>query len=99
LVRSSNASPINALVWLTNSSDRRPPIAANVAEGCGRETKADFRRFLTIAIGSATETENHLIRAWQLKLISEAEFERLSADCAEVRRIIFGLRKSLQRTA
>ena len=70
-------------------------ISANIAEGCWRETKADFRRFLTMAVGSATETENHLVRLEQRALIASAEYEALLADCIEVRKIINGLRRSL----
>jgi four helix bundle protein len=70
-------------------------IAANIAEGCGRETKADFRRFITISIGSTTELENHLIRAHQRGLITDVELDSLIADSTEVRKILHGLRKSL----
>ena len=70
-------------------------IPANIAEGCGRETKADFRKFLTQAISSSTELENHLIKARKLKLITPADMESLTADVIEVRKIIHGLRNSL----
>jgi len=33
-------------------------IGANIAEGCGRSTRADLRRFLSIASGSASELQN-----------------------------------------
>lgn len=70
-------------------------IPANIAEGCGRETKADFRKFLTQAISSSTELENHLIKARKLKLISPADMESLTDDVIEVRKVIHGLRNTL----
>lgn len=38
-------------------------IAANIAEGCGRNGDREFARFLDIAMGSATELECHLLCA------------------------------------
>lgn len=38
-------------------------IAANIAEGCGRNGDKEFARFLDIAMGSATELECHLLCA------------------------------------
>jgi four helix bundle protein len=70
-------------------------ITANIAEGCGRESKADFRRFLTQSIGSSTELESHLIRALRFSLITQAEHDSLVADVVLVRKPTHGLRKRL----
>jgi four helix bundle protein len=35
-------------------------IGSNIAEGCGRTTRPDFRNFLGTALGSATELEFQL---------------------------------------
>ena len=32
-------------------------IAANIAEGCGKNTKTDFANFLNISLGSSNEAE------------------------------------------
>jgi four helix bundle protein len=70
-------------------------IAANISEGCGRESKADFRRFLTMGIGSTTELENHLIRAHDTGLLTTEQYHALIAATVEVRKMLHGLRKSL----
>jgi four helix bundle protein len=36
-------------------------VSANIAEGCSQPSQEQFARFLAIAIGSATETQNHLL--------------------------------------
>ena len=46
-------------------------VVSNVAEGCGRGSVADFRRFLVIARGSAQET------LAQLRLIESTTAEHL----------------------
>lgn len=52
-------------------------IPANIAEGCGRESDAEFRRFLLIANGSAAELEYFLILSKDLDLVKDDKFEDL----------------------
>jgi four helix bundle protein len=46
-------------------------IPSNIAEGCGRDGDKEFRRFLFIANGSATELEYFLILSSELGFINE----------------------------
>jgi four helix bundle protein len=70
-------------------------IPANIAEGCGRETRADFKRFVTMAIGSSSELENHFIRAVRSGVLTQSEVDPLVARTIEIRKMLHGLRKSL----
>lgn len=70
-------------------------IAANIGEGAGDRTPAEFARFITIAIGSANETETHLMLAFGLDLIPKPEAARLLDELHQIRRMLFGLRKFL----
>ena len=72
-------------------------IGANLAEGCGRETNGDFKRFVEIARGSACEVEYHLLLARDLTLISDTSYEALCADVNEVKRMLHGLTRYLGR--
>ena len=51
---------------------------ATLAEGCGRNGDAGFARFGSIAMGSASELEYHLLLAKDLKLIQPKDHAELS---------------------
>jgi len=70
-------------------------VAANIAEGCGRRSDREFRRFLQIARGSASELEYHLLLARDLRFPSAQEYTSVQAAVAEVQRMLTALVKSL----
>ena len=65
-------------------------ICANIAEGCGRRGRADFARFLEIALGSASELEYHLVLAHDLALVKADAYESLAQAVMEVKRMLTG---------
>ena len=70
-------------------------IPLNIAEGYGKkESKREFKRFLIIAKGSATEVEVLIELCRDFGYISEEEHERLHAKVVEVIKILSGLIKS-----
>ncbi len=90
--RVTSSEPGRANSGLVGQSRRAAiSIAANIAEGCGRDTQRDFAKFLNIAFGSATELEYHMILARDLGLIGRAEFRALAGQIEEVRRMLTGL--------
>lgn len=64
-------------------------IPTNIAEGCGRETKPDLKRFLVISIGSICELEYQFILAKDLKYCTEEQFILFSNKVTELRKMIF----------
>ena len=52
-------------------------VSANIAEGDGRGSYADNRRFVRTARGSLNETKHFLRRAYRRKLLKEAEVKAL----------------------
>jgi len=52
-------------------------IGANIAEGTGRGTFVDNRRFVRIARGSLNETQHWLRRAYKRRLLSDKEVNGL----------------------
>jgi four helix bundle protein len=71
-------------------------IPANIVEGREQKTDAGFARFLRIALGSASELEYHLTAAHDIQAISTSEYESLSSQVVEVRRMLHGLTRRLE---
>jgi four helix bundle protein len=71
-------------------------IAANIAEGCGRGSDADFARHLQIAFGSACEVEYHLILAKDLCYMSEAKFHEAFDNLIELKKMLSSLMSRLR---
>ena len=74
-------------------------IPAQISEGSGSRTDAEFARFLGMALKSAREVENHLILARDLKGIDAERSARLIEDVDEVRRIVYSLARAVRRRA
>jgi four helix bundle protein len=71
-------------------------IAANLAESCGRNSDAELGRFCSIAMGSASELDYHLLLARDLKLLNEADDAQLAAQATEVKKMLAGLIQKLK---
>jgi four helix bundle protein len=98
--KATTAFPKNEQFGLTSQIRRAAnSIPANIAEGCGRGSDADFARFLQMAIGSASEFEYHLLLALDLNFISDAEHQSLSRRVIEIRKMLTNLVQKLKLTA
>ena len=63
-------------------------IPANLAEGCGRNSDAELARFSSIAAGSASELEYHLLLARDLNLIKLNDYPLLAEQIVEIKRML-----------
>ncbi len=70
-------------------------IPANIAEGCGRESDAEFKRFLIISQGSANELEYFTVLAKDLGYIEEPAFSKINDEVDKIRRSLNNLIKKL----
>ena len=61
-------------------------IGANLAEGCGRKSDTELRRFVHLAMGSASELEHHLLLLKGLGFLNQDDFHRLSDAIGRVAR-------------
>ena len=70
-------------------------IPANIVESRAHESTKEANRFLRIALNSATELEYHLLAARDLNAISARDHSSLTEGVIEVRKMLYGLIKSL----
>jgi four helix bundle protein len=66
-------------------------IGANIAEGCGRKQSRDLARFLRIAMGSASETEYHLLLAHDLGFFDKRGYSELERAITGIKRMLTAL--------
>ncbi len=89
--------PKEELYGLTSQIRRASmSIPTNSAEGCGRNTDAEFARFLQIAMGSASETEYQILLARDLRFLSENNYTQLQPQIEEIKRMLASLLKTLR---
>lgn len=90
--------PKEELYGLTSQIRRSATsIAANIAEGQGRQSTKEFMNFLSIARGSLKELETHLILSQRLALMPQTTLDKLLQDSDTISRMLAGLRKTLER--
>ena len=96
IYRASRSFPPDERHGLTAQTRRAAvSIAANIAEGSGKRTRPEFRRFLDIALGSATELECLLLVLRDLEMLEHADWQRLEERRAECGRVLWGLYRSM----
>ncbi len=94
---STSQFPREEMYGLTSQIRRAcASIPTNIAEGSGRETPADFARFLQIAVGSTSETEYLILLAHELKYITAAQYTELMGATVQVKRMLIALLKRIR---
>jgi four helix bundle protein len=72
-------------------------VAANIAEGHGRENSGSFIQFLRMSQGSLKELETHLLLAERVGLAASDVIAPVLGQCDELGRMLRSLIRSLQR--
>ncbi len=72
-------------------------VAANIAEGYGRDSDGSFVQFLRISQGSLKELETHIILSGRIGILKQDPVTDLLERADEVGRMLRGLIRSIQR--
>jgi four helix bundle protein len=92
--------PKGELFGLTSQIRRAASsIAANIAEGHGRESTGSFIQFLRIAQGSLKEVETHLILSSRIEIMTARDAEPLIEKSEKLGKMLRSLIRSLQDKA
>jgi four helix bundle protein len=89
--------PKDELYGLTNQIRRASiSIPSNIAEGFGRNTRREFKRFLEISIGSLFELQTQLEISKKLQFLSEEEFNSVYSLTREIEAMLASLIRKLK---
>ncbi len=98
IYKATKAFPKQETFGLTSQIQRAAvSIPANIAEGCGKATDADFARYLQIAMGSSSELEYLLLLAHGLSYLPDDVYTSLNTPLVQVRKMLNSLLQTLRR--
>lgn len=82
--------------WTLRDQIQRAAISvpSNIAEGCERNSTPDFKRLLSIALGSNAELRTQLYIARRIGLMDQ--LDNIITEAKQIPAMLHGLRKSLK---
>lgn len=92
IYQTTRSFPSEELYALTSQLRRSAiSIPSNIAEGYGRRSTLDYKRFLKIAVGSIFELQTQIEIASNLKYLSSELFGHLSHAAKEIELMLLSL--------
>ena len=89
IYKSTESFPKQEMYALTSQLQRAAvSIPANIAEGCGKDSDAELKRYFLISMGSASELEYLLLLAYDLGYLPENTFQSMTSDLVEIRKML-----------
>jgi four helix bundle protein len=89
--------PRDELYGLTSQARRASvSIAANIAEGYGRESRGAYVNFLCMSQGSIKELETHLLIAQRVGIVSDQALSDVLERCESVGKLLRLLVRKLE---
>jgi four helix bundle protein len=95
--RVTRGFPKDELYGMTSQIRRAAAsVPTNIAEGCGRRSDADFARFLSIAMGSASELDYLIVLSRDLNLMNARSADALAGSATELKRMLASLIRKIE---
>lgn len=89
--------PVNEQFGLINQIRRcAVSIPSNIAEGAGRNSNRDFKRFLGIASGSCNELETQILISIKLGYVEKSNYTAIASKIVSIQNMLYKLQKSLK---
>ena len=84
--------PSSEIYGLTSQLRRSAvSIPSNIAEGYGRNSTNDYKRFLQIAVGSLYELQTQIEIAFSLKYIGEQKHNEIVSLSIEIDKMLYSI--------
>jgi four helix bundle protein len=95
--RATSSFPYEERFGLTSQLRRScASVPANLAEGTGRTRDTEFAQFVNVAMGSACETDYHLLLSRDLVYLSDSTYQTLVVQVREVKRMLWSFEQTLR---
>lgn len=89
IYKSTEGFPKQEMYALTSQIQRAAvSIPANIAEGCGKDSDAELKRYFLISMGSSSELEYLLLLAHDLGYLPKSAFQSMTNDLVEIRKML-----------
>ena len=97
IYQSTGSFPKEELFGMTSQMRRAAAsIPANIAEGSGRGSDIELRRFCQIALGSANELEFFMMLSRDLRYFEQHQYDNLNENGLEIQRMLGSLIQKLK---
>jgi four helix bundle protein len=89
IYKATEKFPKQEMYALTSQIQRAAAsIPANIAEGCGKDSDSELKRYFLIAMGSASELEYLLLLAHDLGYLPNESYQNMNNDLVEIRKML-----------
>lgn len=93
----SKEFPKDEMFGLTSQARRSLySIPANIAEGAGRDTDAQFSHFLNIALGSSFEFETQILIANDIGFFKNVDFNIIHSEIKHIQNMLAKLKQKIK---